>query len=169
MTIGDRIKAERDARGWSQQKLAKRAGVSQQLITRLETGKVNETKRIVQLAKAFGITAEELQAEPPPPTAMPTEQLVHRVCDFMRRELDEPECNKCAREFERSSSMTEATKATIDYTLQVHLADETGRICITSPEVPGLLIWAKPKEAFADVLGSIKKLRDLNLGADIQG
>lgn len=57
----------------------------------------------------------------------------------------------------------------IDYTLQVGLADETGRICITSPEVPGLLIWARANEAFADVLGTIKKLRDLNLGADTQG
>lgn len=57
----------------------------------------------------------------------------------------------------------------LDYTLQVSLADETGRICITSPEIPGLLIWARPNEAFADALGTVKKLRDLNLGADAQG
>lgn len=94
-TIGNRIKAERDARGWSQQQLAKRAGVSQQLITRLETGKTLETKRIVQFAKAFGMTAEELQGGASPPTAIAPEQLVHRVCDFLRRERDELECNKC--------------------------------------------------------------------------
>lgn len=95
MTIGERIKAARDARGWSQLQLAKRAGVSQQLITRLETGKVNATKRIVQLAKVFGMTAEELEGHASPPTAMPPEQLIHRVCDFLRRELDEAECRKC--------------------------------------------------------------------------
>jgi len=54
----------------------------------------------------------------------------------------------------------------IDYTLNVSIADESGRICISSPEIPGLLIWARPNEAFADVLRSIKKLRDLNLDAD---
>lgn len=95
MTIGERIKAERDARGWSQQQLAKRAGVSQQLITRLETGKVFETKRIMQLAKAFGLTAEALQGNVSSITAIPPEKLVHHVCDFLRRELDEPECRKC--------------------------------------------------------------------------
>lgn len=93
MTIGDRIKAERDARGWSQAQLAKRAGVSQQLITRLETGKARETKRIVQLAKVFGMTAEDLQGEQS--SAIAPERLAHRVCDFLRRELDEPECRKC--------------------------------------------------------------------------
>jgi hypothetical protein len=60
-------------------------------------------------------------------------------------------------------------KPSIDYTLHVGLADESGRICISSPELPGLLIWARPNEAFADLLGSIKKLRDLNRSADTQG
>lgn len=50
----------------------------------------------------------------------------------------------------------------VDYTLVVHKADETGRICIVSPQIPGLLLWARPNEAFADVLATVKKLRDLN-------
>jgi hypothetical protein len=50
----------------------------------------------------------------------------------------------------------------VDYTLVVHKVDDTGRICIVSPEIPGLLLWARPREAFADVLATIKKLRDLN-------
>lgn len=95
MTIGEKIKQKRDALGWSQAELAKRARVSQQLITRLETGKVSETKRIVQIAKVFGMTAEELQGEESPSNAMAPDQLVHRICDFLCRERDEPECRQC--------------------------------------------------------------------------
>lgn len=54
----------------------------------------------------------------------------------------------------------------VDYTLVVTVLDETGRICITSPENIGLLIWAEPEKAFADVHGSVKMLRQLNGAAD---
>jgi hypothetical protein len=50
----------------------------------------------------------------------------------------------------------------VDYTLVVTEMDETGRICITSPENIGLVIWAVPEQAFADVPGAVAKLRELN-------
>jgi hypothetical protein len=50
----------------------------------------------------------------------------------------------------------------VDYTLTVHEMDETGRVYITSPELIGLIIWAKPELAFADVPIAVKKLRELN-------
>jgi hypothetical protein len=53
----------------------------------------------------------------------------------------------------------------VDYTLVVTVLDETGRICITSPENIGLLIWAEPEKAFADVHGSVRLLRELNADA----
>jgi hypothetical protein len=57
------------------------------------------------------------------------------------------------------------TRPAVDYTLVVTVLDETGRICITSPENIGLLIWAEPERAFADVHGAMKLLRKLNAAA----
>lgn len=64
MVLGDRIKEKRLALGWSQQKLAKHAGVSQQIITRLETGKVFETKKALPIAKALGMSVDALLSDP---------------------------------------------------------------------------------------------------------
>lgn len=60
MTIGERIKALRTARGWSQKYLADKAGVSQQLVAKLETNASASTTKIAALARAFGITADDL-------------------------------------------------------------------------------------------------------------
>lgn len=51
----------------TQAQLAKRADVSQQLITKLETGGARETGKLVQIASALGVTAEELQVGEPRP------------------------------------------------------------------------------------------------------
>ena len=60
--LGDRIKALRDAQGWTQQQLADKAKVSQQLVWKIESGQVSETKKLPALAKAFGMTVEQLLA-----------------------------------------------------------------------------------------------------------
>lgn len=60
MKLSERVKACRIASGWSQVELAERASVSQQLIAKIELGKVTETKKIVQLARALGLPPEEL-------------------------------------------------------------------------------------------------------------
>jgi hypothetical protein len=57
------------------------------------------------------------------------------------------------------------SRPAVDYTLVVTVLDETGRICITSPENIGLFIWAEPERAFADVHESVRLLRALNAAA----
>jgi transcriptional regulator with XRE-family HTH domain len=62
MSIGERIKAERDRRGWSQSELSRRSGVSQAFISQLEDGKRQELgmKAAQKLARAFEIGIEIL-------------------------------------------------------------------------------------------------------------
>jgi transcriptional regulator with XRE-family HTH domain len=66
MTLGERIRQEREARGWSQAELAGRVGgVTSQYISMLEKGKrANPTRELLrQLAKEFGISVAELEGE----------------------------------------------------------------------------------------------------------
>lgn len=60
MTIGSRIRNRRKTLQLSQADLAKAAGVSQQMIGKLETGVASETGKLVPLAEALGVTAEWL-------------------------------------------------------------------------------------------------------------
>ena len=62
MNIGLKIKELRTKRGLSQPELAKRAGVSQQLISNLENGGSETTKKLPQIARALGAAPEEIDA-----------------------------------------------------------------------------------------------------------
>lgn len=57
----------------------------------------------------------------------------------------------------------------VDYTLVVTVPDETGRICITSPDEPGLFIYAEEARAIEDIPRSVRLLRYLNRGAHKAG
>jgi transcriptional regulator with XRE-family HTH domain len=61
-TLGERVAKEREKRGWSQQELAKRAGVRYETINRIENGKHAEPRIYVAvaLAKALGTTVDYL-------------------------------------------------------------------------------------------------------------
>ena len=66
MTLGERIRREREARGWTQAELAGRVGgVTSQYISMLEKGKrENPTRELLrQLAKAFDLSVAELEGE----------------------------------------------------------------------------------------------------------
>lgn len=52
--IGDLIRERREARGWSQDELARRTGTSQQNIGRIESGKVQHSRYIEPILKALG-------------------------------------------------------------------------------------------------------------------
>src|SRR5690242_10212706 len=69
VVIGDRIKAERAARGWTQKELAQRSGINFGYIRMLETNqRPNPTGETLQrLARAFGISVDELLEGPPAP------------------------------------------------------------------------------------------------------
>jgi transcriptional regulator with XRE-family HTH domain len=58
--LGEIIRKLRKDREWSQVQLAQKAHVSQQLITKLETGAAVESRKIVNIARAFGLTVEQM-------------------------------------------------------------------------------------------------------------
>lgn len=65
----EKFRAARAAAKLSQTKLAKAAGVSQQLITEIEAGRTRSTKSIYKLAKALNMKAHELDDDIPAPSA----------------------------------------------------------------------------------------------------
>lgn len=59
--IADTIKRLRKSKGWTQQDLADRAGISKQSILNYETGKTDPTgANIIKLADALGVTGDYL-------------------------------------------------------------------------------------------------------------
>ena len=62
MTLGEKLKALREARGWSQHELAQRARVRQALVSELESGKKEDTTGSVfrRLARALHVSVDYL-------------------------------------------------------------------------------------------------------------
>jgi transcriptional regulator with XRE-family HTH domain len=61
--LANRIKAERDARGWSLGDLAERSGVSKAMISKVERGESSPTATLLgHLSGAFGLTVSTLLA-----------------------------------------------------------------------------------------------------------
>src|SRR5437660_665604 len=65
-TLGERVKTEREARGWSQAELARRVtragySITQGGIAQIERRGDTEPKSIVQLAEALGLSVNWLQ------------------------------------------------------------------------------------------------------------
>jgi phage repressor protein C with HTH and peptisase S24 domain len=63
MALKDNLIRLRTARGWSQQQLADRVGVRQNTIAAIETGATTRTKYLADIARALGVTVDEL--DPP--------------------------------------------------------------------------------------------------------
>lgn len=61
MNLATRLTETRKSLGYSQRELAHLSGVSQQMISKLETGNAEGTRDIVALARALNITAHWLQ------------------------------------------------------------------------------------------------------------
>lgn len=61
MTIGDKILSMRKARGWSQEELADRVGVTRQAISRWESNSAKpDADKIVDICDLFGVSADYL-------------------------------------------------------------------------------------------------------------
>ena len=62
MTLGTKLKALREARGWSQHELSRRARVRQALLSELESGKKEDTTGSVlrRLARALYVSVDYL-------------------------------------------------------------------------------------------------------------
>lgn len=58
--LGDRIKQLRAVKGWTQQQLARAAGVSQQTIGKIEKNKSREPQKLPRIASALGETVESI-------------------------------------------------------------------------------------------------------------
>lgn len=69
MNVGEVIKRAREQRGWTQNKLARQAGVAQSLISRLEAGqRVRPSAQLLQpIAVALDLTLEDLLGTPSTP------------------------------------------------------------------------------------------------------
>ncbi|WP_439885812.1 LexA family protein [Pseudomonas syringae] len=66
-TLASRVFAKRTALGLSQHQLAEKAGVSQVTIQHLESGRNLTSKKMVELARALGVSAEWLTSGKPSP------------------------------------------------------------------------------------------------------
>src|SRR5919109_514002 len=61
--LAERIRAEREARGWSLEELATRSAVSRAMISKLERGESSPTAALLgRLSAAFGLTLSQLLA-----------------------------------------------------------------------------------------------------------
>ena len=61
MTLGEKILNMRKARGWSQEELADRAGVSRQAVSRWESGSAKpDADKMVAVCDLFGVSADYL-------------------------------------------------------------------------------------------------------------
>ena len=62
MRIGEEFAAARERKGWTLRELEKRSGVSNALISQIETGWVNNPtwRTVVSLAKTLGLSLKQL-------------------------------------------------------------------------------------------------------------
>lgn len=72
-TIGSRVKQERNARGWTLDRLAEIAGVSRRMVVNVEQGAVNPSVgTLLRLSDALGVGLPALVEPPAPKTAKVT-------------------------------------------------------------------------------------------------
>lgn len=60
MDIAKRVAELRKQRGWSQPELARRAGISKGIVGWIEQGRVGNTGKLPQIARAFNLTVDQL-------------------------------------------------------------------------------------------------------------
>lgn len=73
MTLGAQIKAEREKRNWSQADLARRIGISQPAIKKIEDGKTVKSKFIHEICALLGVAHEIANQAPLAPNTLRAE------------------------------------------------------------------------------------------------
>lgn len=75
MTLGEKLKDLREARGWSQQELSRRAHVRQALISELERGQKEDTtgQNLRRLAETLKVSVDYLLGKSNDPNQSPAE------------------------------------------------------------------------------------------------
>ena len=66
--FGEQVRAAREAKGWSQEELARRVGATQSTIDRIESGATKRPRNIIELATTLGIDLPTFQSQPVPVT-----------------------------------------------------------------------------------------------------
>lgn len=84
-TLGKKVSDLRAKKGWSQTRLAKEAGCSQQTITKIERNKSIKPRYLPDIAKALGLSVEDLLTNVDRVTAA-TEDVPRRRAIRVRRE-----------------------------------------------------------------------------------
>lgn len=85
MEAGERIRSERERRGWSQRALADKAGVSQPTIKKIEAGDTDRSRFLARVANVLSIPMEELDPQlsaPAVPTAVIPQERLQIGIDF---------------------------------------------------------------------------------------
>lgn len=90
LSIGERVRAARERKGWSQAELARRIGVTRSAIAQLESGLTTNPRpqHLFSLAKALDVDARELTYGTPI-TDLSTEEMVFRLLEAMPPELQQ--------------------------------------------------------------------------------
>ena len=74
MTLGEKLQKLRKARGWTQEELAEKVGVSRQSLSKWESdGALPDTANVIVLADLFGVTTDYLLRAVIPDAAAPAE------------------------------------------------------------------------------------------------
>ncbi|MGW2520507.1 helix-turn-helix domain-containing protein [Streptomyces sp. NPDC001617] len=89
--IGDRVRAERQARGWSETELARRAGIGRNTVRRMEKSGDASLRCFVQACTGLGVTVDGLLSpawQKPDPKPMPGVQAPRRPVSLSPRQVD---------------------------------------------------------------------------------
>jgi phage repressor protein C with HTH and peptisase S24 domain len=79
MDVGDRIKSQREAKGWSQAQLGRLVGISQPAIKKIEDGDTQNSRFIARIAAALQLPLSELDPRlpaDPPSSVIPAQHLL---------------------------------------------------------------------------------------------
>ena len=83
-TFGERVRVQREKKGWSQERLAQEAGVSQTTIDKIERGATKRSRFASEIAKALGIPTELLTS--PDYNFDVTQEIIEGFASFRRSE-----------------------------------------------------------------------------------
>lgn len=127
LKISERVRQLREKEGLTVQQLAERARVAQALVEQVEAGMVHESRKLTRIARAFGISVEDLMAgcEPPPPRQ---EIVLH--CSFCGN--SQYEVLKLIASGADKTTITCICDACVLLCFEILLEDGTTRLCLES-------------------------------------